>query len=554
MKRAFLDAYNKELALLYERSGEFAREYPGIAERLGGMVKENLDPAVAGLLEGTAFLAARVQHKMDEEFRTFTAELLEQIFPDALQPIPSAMLVRANPPLANKDLVRGLHFPAGAYMDARFVDADQRVACRFRLAEPLSVWPLTIPAAEYHDSPAPFLAAGEHEVMPGTRGGLQISLLRPRATASTEAAGPLSDLDLDVLPVYLSGMLADAALLYEQIFCDLKRLSLRYLDANGDPVFVRLDPRSIEQLGFDDGVFLYPRKTRLFDGMARLREAFAFPRKLLGFRLVGLGPVLKRIKAGEAQILMEFGRVDRRLAGRLGPDQFSLNTAPAVNLFEEHSSQVRLDRKRQEFAVTPDSSPLTHYEIIQIETVQAHYTGGQGKVEVHPLYGLPEGQPNPRAALYYTMRRKPRRLTEKERRFGASYRYRGTETFISIFEPPDTPEDQCAQRLQITALCSNRHLPEHLPIAQSTDDFTMRDDVSVSLACISGPTPPRDSLVQQEKGASHRMTAGENSWRLISYLSLSQFAIDGSTGRDAAASLREVLSLFVDVSDTVTER
>ena len=60
MNREFLDFYNRELSLLYEQAGEFAEQYPGIAERLGGLVRERADPMVAGLLEGAAFLAARV--------------------------------------------------------------------------------------------------------------------------------------------------------------------------------------------------------------------------------------------------------------------------------------------------------------------------------------------------------------------------------------------------------------------------------------------------------------------------------------------------------------
>ena len=48
MNRAFLEAYNRELALLYEGAKEFAEDFPGIAERLGGLTQDNLDPAVAG--------------------------------------------------------------------------------------------------------------------------------------------------------------------------------------------------------------------------------------------------------------------------------------------------------------------------------------------------------------------------------------------------------------------------------------------------------------------------------------------------------------------------
>ena len=61
MDREFLDLYNRELSLLYEQAGDFAEQYPGIAERLGGLVRERTDPMIAGLLEGTAFLGERAQ-------------------------------------------------------------------------------------------------------------------------------------------------------------------------------------------------------------------------------------------------------------------------------------------------------------------------------------------------------------------------------------------------------------------------------------------------------------------------------------------------------------
>ncbi len=554
MKKAFREAYNKELALLYERSREFAADYPGIADRLGGLIKENLDPAVAGLLEGTAFMAARVQLKMEEEFRTFSTELLNQIFPEALTPTPSVMLAQANPPYENKDLIKGLHFDSGEYLDARFVDADQRVSCRFSLCGPLSVWPLKIPKAVYHGSPAPFLAAGEAEVAQGTKGGLQLTIQRPLSASSNKGGGPLAEVAVDSLPIYLIGDMPDAVALYEQIFCDLKRASLRYLDKNGDPVFIRLDKQSIEQVGFDEGANLFPHDGRLFEGFAQLREIFVFPRKLLGFRLTGLQQHLKRISQSEVQLLLEFGTANKNLAARTSEKGFALNCVPAVNLFEESASQIRLDDKRTEFVVTPDSSPLTHYEVYNIIDVHAHYPGLQDKVKVNPLYAVPKGGAKPRQSLYYTSRQKPRRLTQKERRFGAQQRYAGTETFISIYEPPDLESDARAQRLQVRTRCSNRHLPEYLPIAESRDDFHMCDDVSVSLACVGGPTPPRPAMTELEANAAHRTTAGDNYWRLISYLSLSHFSLDGDDdGIRAAESLRELLSLFADLSNVVTE-
>ena len=93
--------------MLYEQAGDFAEQYPGIAERLGGLIRERTDPMIAGLLEGTAFLAARVQLKLQHEFPEFTANLLEQLVPNYLAPTPSAMLVKALAPYADPALKRG---------------------------------------------------------------------------------------------------------------------------------------------------------------------------------------------------------------------------------------------------------------------------------------------------------------------------------------------------------------------------------------------------------------------------------------------------------------
>ena len=56
MNREFLKFYNQELAILREQAAEFARDYPGVAERLGGLLEDNLDPTIGGLLDGAAFL------------------------------------------------------------------------------------------------------------------------------------------------------------------------------------------------------------------------------------------------------------------------------------------------------------------------------------------------------------------------------------------------------------------------------------------------------------------------------------------------------------------
>ncbi len=548
MKRALRDAYNQELGLLKERAAEFAAEYPGLADRLGGLLEENLDPAVAGLLEGSAFLSARVQVRMDEEYQTFTRELLEQVFPDALAPTPSVMLAQAHVPVDSPDIENGLHFQPGSYMDARFLDAQQRVSCRFALAAPLSVWPVAVTQAAYHASAGPIGALGQ-EIASGTKAGLVAELTR--LGGDDAGAASFRTLAMDSLTLHFTAPMDQAAALYEQVFCNCTRISLRWLNAQGDPVFARLSPSQLHKIGFDPDERLFSHQKRLFGGFARLREFFVFPRKFLGLRLSGLQDVLPHVRGSKLQIIFEFSSARQRLATAMEPYHLAVNAAPAVNLFEEMSSQLHLDRKRHEYAVVPNSSPVTHYEVHHVSQAWAHYSDRKGKTEVHPLYALPPDGKDPRQTLYYTTRRKPRRQTLSEQRNGAPRNsYRGTETFLSFYQPDG---HDTLNRLQVKLLCSNRHLTEYLPIAGSTDAFQLSDDLSVSLACLAGPTPPLDSLADRETAASHRAGAGDTYWRLISYLSLGTHGLQSPDGDGSAAALREMLSLFADLSETVSE-
>src|SRR5947208_1124657 len=172
MDREFLDLYNRELQLLYEQAREFAEQFPGIAERLGDLVAERTDPMIAGLLEGAAFLAARVQLKLKHEFPEFTENLLEQLVPHYLSPTPSMMLVKASPVFGDPALREGRTILRDSYLDASFRQLDRQIACRYRLCGDITLWPFELSGAEYYSSPAPMQALGVSvgdEVLAGLR-------------------------------------------------------------------------------------------------------------------------------------------------------------------------------------------------------------------------------------------------------------------------------------------------------------------------------------------------------------------------------------------------
>ncbi len=554
MNRAFLEAYNRELSLLYEGAKEFSEDFPGVAERLGGLTQDNLDPAVAGLLEGAAFMAARVQLKLDTEFETFTSELLEQLLPNFMVPTPSMILVQTEPSFGDDELNKGKSFPPGSYLDARYVDREQRISCRFRLTAPLALWPLRLSSARCLIGPAGFQAMGL-DVTSGTAGGVVLSFLRPVSAVDKDKPGkPVNVIQMDELPIYLVGDASESIALYEHLFRDTKRITLRYLNKHGDPVLIRLPPDCIEQLGFEENEAIFSEDLRVFRGFSLLREFFIFPQKFLGFRLRGLRKALSMVQGSAFDILIEMDTMRPTLAARVTAENFRIFAAPAVNLFEENCSQVKLDTLRHEYLVSADSSPSSHYEVHRIREVFAYYAGMQTKIPVHPLYGLPADVMQPREALYFTAKQRARRLTAQEKRFGQIQGYSGTETMISIYEPGHLESNERVKRLQIKLLCSNRHLPQYLPISQGGADFRMNDDTSLPLRCVAGPTKPRESVASLDKDGPHRTTAGPVHWRLISFLSLNFLGLDDRGSLDSAAALRELMSLFADVSSQFTER
>ena len=229
MDREFLDLYNRELQLLYEQAREFAEQFPGIAERLGDLVAERTDPMIAGLLEGTAFLAARVQLKLKHEFPEFTNNLLEQLIPNYLAPTPSAMLASVLPPYSDTKLREGYAIPRGSYLDATYRERERQIACRYRLSSGVVLWPYDITAAEYYTTPGPLQALGlsvGHDVLAGMRLSLthrtavRIEDEMPDAESRKKPDSWFAGCRTTDLPIYLLGTESDAIALYEQAISD----------------------------------------------------------------------------------------------------------------------------------------------------------------------------------------------------------------------------------------------------------------------------------------------------------------------------------------------
>src|SRR5262249_26787955 len=153
------------------------------------------------------------------------------------------------------------------------------------------------------------------------------------------------------------------------------------------------------------------------------------------------------------------------------------------------------------------------------------------------------------------VRRLPRRRAVEEKRVGLTSDYTGTDMFISLSAlGRDDDDDAGMAELSVRALCSNRHLTEHLPVGTSGADFRLVDDVTLDVVCAAGPTPPREPIVSQLRSRSEVAHTGTVTWRLVNMLSTNHLGIvERGAGRNAQA-LQETLSMFAEMTDAVTER
>ena len=89
--------YEEELRYLYESGSEFAKAHPQLARYLNIDSLGDRDPYVERLFEGFAFIAGRIREKLDESLPKLTEGLINLIWPQFFQEIPSLAIVQFEP-------------------------------------------------------------------------------------------------------------------------------------------------------------------------------------------------------------------------------------------------------------------------------------------------------------------------------------------------------------------------------------------------------------------------------------------------------------------------
>lgn len=541
MDERLINLYEQELRHLRETSVEFGKAFPQRASELA-LGANPPDPYVERLLEGVAFLAARVRLKLDAQFPQFTQSLLETIYPDFLAPLPSLAVAQLNPDKRNPPPPTGFLIKRGDTIkgEPRRADALTQkfggpTPCAFALAQQVLLLPIELVEAN-------LLIRRLHETDAYQQFGARAAL---RLRIRNMSPAPWSQIPLDPLVIYAPERDGLGSQILETIFREQLGISAGIGGASGS-ILARPGPWA-RKVGFDENSAVLPRSPGTFDGHRFLREYFAMPERFLFFELRGFGPALKDCTSNILELVIPLRDAPASLEQALNVSSLKLFCAPAINLFSKHFNQQIEPGRFAEFHVIPDVNRAMDFEVQSLGDVIGYSSSSPQGRRFLPFF---QSRYRDRSgAAFYTTNRQARLLSQEERLAGIPYS--GSELFISLVDNNQAPFADGLQELAFTAKCTNRHLPIFLRDGNGV--WSLSGAARAEIEILVGPTIP-----------SFRPVDGDHAWRLLNLFSLNYISLADSqdngngvsaNGQDKSAPggpdkrvppLRQLLSLYVE--------
>ncbi len=520
MRDELLFYYERELAFLRHLGAEFSQKYPKVAGRLLLEPGKCEDPHVERLLEGFAFLAARVHLKLDDEFPEIVEALLSVLYPQYLCPVPSMSVVQFHLDPEQGKLTSGLQIARNRALSSAPVNG---VPCQFRTAYETTLWPLEVTRAGWQ--------TGDRLNLPA-RSAPVSGAIALRLECFPDVS--FSKLDLKTLRLFLQGDGTLVNTLLELLCSKCSGVLVRDTTA-GSKKQVMLEASVVRQVGFgaDDGVLPYPR--RAFVGYRLLQEYFSFPEKFFFIDVGGFEQVAAAGIGASAEILFlisEFGRNDQRqtLESGLSARTFRLGCTPVINLFQIAAEPIRLEQKKFEYRIVPDARREQYLDIHSVQEVTGLSATTSETVKFRPFYSFRHEDSGKQNNAFWHVSRRP-----------AGWRSDGAAsvyiTFVELSGVQITPdEDTVTLRIN----CTNGELPSRLPFGNEDGDFQVES---------AGPIAKTVALVKPTETLQPPPRKGAL-WRMISQLSLNYLSL----GNEGLEAFREILRLHNYSSSPAAER
>jgi len=516
MRDDLLEYYESELSFLRQMGAEFAEKHPKIAARLQLEATRCDDPHIERLLEGVAFLAARVHLKIDDEFPQITEGLLSVIYPHFLRPIPAMTIAEFRLDPAQGKLTSSLKIPRGSVLYSRPVEG---VPCKFRTCYDVTLWPVEIAEAKWL-----------------TPDKLNPPLRAPEAAAALRVElRCLSDLTFDKLNLtslrfYLHGEGDIVHTLYELLNNNCYQIVLRD-PANPRKPPVTLTANPLRPMGFTEDESMLPYPRRSFVGYRLLQEYFSLPEKFFFFELSGLEGLARAAQGGRAELIFlvspfEAGHRQQRLEVGINAKTLRLGCSPVINLFPQTAEPILLTQNRSEYPIVPDARRRNATEIFSVDEVLSSNPQTHEITHYEPFYAYRHKTPRDKSqTFWHTTRRLSRRKGDE-----------GTEMFLHLVNLGSRDSQPEAETITVRCTCSNRDILARLPFGNESGDFE-----------IEGVGSIKGAIALRKPTATLRPPLGRGAlWRLISHLALNYLSI-AEEGKEA---FQEILRLY-NFSDSV---
>lgn len=528
MNPRLLEYYNRELAYLRELGAEFSAAFPKVAGRLSLRELEVADPYVERLLEGFSFLTARIQMKMDAEFPRLSQRILEMVCPHYLAPTPAMIVVEIEPSASEGNTQSGYTLPSGSMMRSRHIHEEQ-TPCEFRTGHALTLWPIQLTHAQL-GGPALDLPPNPSRVGNDPAGHIRLTL-------KTVGGLDFKELPMDKLDVFVNGT-EDVSSHLQELMHESLLGAVVHDTLNPSKVWAYLPPECLQPEGLKQSQALLPYSHRAFQGHRLLHEYFAFPARFRFFSISGLAKALRQVESDSVSITLLLRKAQPKLEAVVNHRNFLLHCTPAINLFERNTDRIHLSPDVNEYHIVVDRTRPRDFEVYSVLSVTGHSEGQVHDRSFVPLYHSVHGI-RPEEQAYFATRREPRLFSERAARLGPRTQYLGSELFLSLVDQRSAPYPQDLKQLSVRTLCTNRDLPLLMGINHADGDMVCVDSAPVGkIRIVAGPSRPSVSAADNEI-----------TWRLISHLSLNYLGMTDLSEDEGAATLRELMGLYLHQGD-----
>lgn len=526
--KEFLDYYRDNLSFFRKLSAEFASEFPKIASRLDLNALECQDPFVERLLEGTAFLTARIEKKLDEGYPRFINSILQSVCPQVLSPIPAYTNLKADLSSQVRADGRSVLLPLNTAF-TRNVNHNRSTVTLQNLIE-TSLHPLSITEAR--------LASRDFEITALTEQGYGSALYME---LSCQGSASFDSISQDFLDIYINLSEDDASKLSELLLCNTDSIYLKRDDGR----FVRLHDVFMEPTMMSHRENALQKANPGPYGIELLSLYMSCPDCFKYIRVRGLFKAITRAltgrKSGNCTLCFVFNReFDSALENKMHSEPLMLNVFPAVNLFARRSNRIRLDKKYEE-ALSADLTNPLDYEIYSVDHLEFFDSSNKAIFNAYPFFsGNFLADADSHSSNFFSINR---RLRQSGLNAGKRTPYIKSEAFVSVSGEDFKSYMDAPLQFSAQCYCTNADLCLFL---NPNDTFVCSDSEKISDASIvSRISKPRPPLVTGES---------DDDLKKLSFVLMNLSSMLTDTPEKALYTLKQIVRAFSPVSLNETSR